>query len=104
MPQLLSNSSGGPTELINQVAPLHNSGLVPSTASVPLPPYAACIHSFIHCIQHLLTYVVDMSYITNNWSVKEFKDEIEKLINGARRKSAITSQAPIAYQRPLAVQ
>ena len=35
--------SGESTELINQVAPLHNSGLVPSTASVPLPHYAAFI-------------------------------------------------------------
>ena len=53
--------NGEPTELINQVAPLRNSILVPSTASVSLPRYAA----FIHCTQHLLTHVVDMPYNTS---------------------------------------
>ena len=71
--------NGDPTELINQVAPLCNSGLVPSIASVPLPRYAA----FIHYIQHLLTHAVDMPYINNSWSLKEFKDELKK-INSAR--------------------
>jgi len=53
-----------PTELIHQVAPLCNSGRMPSTARVPLSCYAA----FIHYTQHLLTHTVDMPYIYNTWS------------------------------------
>jgi len=45
-----------PTKLIIQVVPLHNSGIMPSTASISLPCYIA----FIQYIRHLLTYVVDM--------------------------------------------
>ena len=48
--------------------------LVPSTASVPLPRYAA----FIHYIQHLLKHIVDMPYISNSWNLKEIKDELKK--------------------------
>ena len=43
------------TELTNQVAPLRNSGLVPSTANRPLLGYTA----FFRYIQHLSIHVVD---------------------------------------------
>ena len=58
--------NGEPIELINQLASLRNSDLMPSTASVQLPCYGA----FIHYIQHLLTHFVDMPYTNNNWCVK----------------------------------
>ena len=54
---------GEPTELNIQVAPLSKSGIVPSTASVPLP----CHAPYIHYIQHLLPHVVDMPYSYNGW-------------------------------------
>ena len=69
--------NGEPPELINQVVPLHNMGLMPSTASVLLPRDTA----FIHYIQHLLTHTVDMPYINNSWSLKKIKDELKKEIN-----------------------
>ena len=73
-----------PTELINQVALLRNSGLVPSTASVPLP----CHATIIQYIQYLLTHVVDMLYIDNSWNLKEFNNEQIKRKNSTRlRKS-----------------
>jgi len=46
-------NKGEPTELIHQVAPLRNSGFVPSTASVPLPRYADTIHYFQHLLIHV---------------------------------------------------
>ena len=58
-----SKTMGKIHNIIIQVAPLGNSGLVPSTASVSLPR---------HYIQHLLTHIVDVpiSYITSkmNWN------------------------------------
>ena len=60
----------GNLEVIHQVAPLHNS----LTASVLLPQCTRVIHY----IQHLLTHVVDMPYINNSWSLKEFK-ELKKI-------------------------
>ena len=62
------------TELINQVAPLCNSGVMPFTANVPLPRYIA----FIHYILHVLAHIVDMPYIKSSWSLKVFKDELKK--------------------------
>ena len=64
-------TNGDPTELIIQVAPLHNSALVPSTSSVSVPRYAA----FIHYIQHVSTHVVDVPYSYSSWRLKELKDE-----------------------------
>ena len=62
-PVELQACKGESTELIIQVAPLGNSGLVPSTASVPLPRHAANIRY----IQHFLTHVVDQPFSCNSW-------------------------------------
>ena len=53
------------------MAPLQNSGLVPSTASVPFHIYAA----FITYIQLVITHVVDMSYISTSWRLNNSKTE-----------------------------
>jgi len=76
---------GKATELINQVAP----GLVLSTASNPLPCYAA----FIHYIQQLLTHVVVVPYNNNSCSLKEFKDDLKK----KELESTIKSQVQVVY-------
>ena len=50
--------NGEPTELISHTAPLRNSGLLPSAASVPLLGYAGFIHYkriHIHLCQLLMT-------------------------------------------------
>jgi len=79
-------------EPINQVEPLRNSGLVPSTTWALWPHYAA----FILYIQRLLTRVIDMSYINNNWSLREFYDEPNKEINSTHKKrDYITGQSCI---------
>ena len=44
-----------------------------------------------------------MPYIYNSWSLKEFKDELEKNNQYARVKSMITSQAWVLYQHPVAI-
>ena len=68
------NPNGEPTELIIQVALLRNSGLVPSTTSIPLSGYVACIHY----IQHMLTHIVDIPYSYNSWRLKDLKDELKQ--------------------------
>ena len=93
----LMQPKGKPTELINQVALLHQSGLVPSTTSVPI----LCCTAFIHHFQHLFKHIVDMPYINNSWSVKEFKDELKN--QHTHVKSTIIAQAHVVYQRLLVI-
>ena len=63
--------NGGPvTEVFIQVAPLRNSGRVPSIVSVPLLDYAA----FINYNQYLSKHVIDMPYSYNSWRLKDLKN------------------------------
>ena len=73
------------------MATLHNSGLVPSTASVPLPRYAASRHY----IQHVLPHFVDMPYSYNSWRIKFLKDELEQKTEYVTEPNSISSMFPI---------
>ena len=62
---------GEPTELTNQVVPLRNS------ASCRQPP--ASHYTIFILYSFIISSIVDMPYINNSWSLKEFKVEINSV-------------------------